>query len=214
MATVGWKHRSLREEVIDELRRMILDGDVVAGAHLTEAAIAERLGVSRLPVREAFRVLESEGLLESLPRRGMRVVTRDDTELVALHEIRVALELIAVRHAAQCGDTEVVSEMAEALDRGEQATKSADMVVLEELNDRFHELLARASGSRILADTLRSVRNQAHLAFGGKHSRPDVAWAEHSTVMKAVVDRDGEMAQVLMRRHLDARHGSQLPQTD
>ena len=67
--TVGQAHQSLRDAVVDELRRLILSGEFPAGARLKEAAAAERLGVSRLPVREAFRRLEAEGLLVSQPRR-------------------------------------------------------------------------------------------------------------------------------------------------
>src|SRR4051812_29390458 len=101
MTSVGSRHRSLRDETVDEMRRLILDGELAPGQHLSEAAISERLGVSRLPVREAFRRLEAEGLLEALPRRGVRVVELDADELKIVREARIALELIAVRHTVE-----------------------------------------------------------------------------------------------------------------
>ncbi len=102
--TVGSRHRSLRDETVDELRRLILDGDLPPGSRLTELSMSDRLGVSRLPVREAFRRLEAEGLLQSHPRRGVRVIELDATELDTVREIRTALELMAVRRTVERND--------------------------------------------------------------------------------------------------------------
>ncbi|MBT0768100.1 GntR family transcriptional regulator [Kineosporia sp. J2-2] len=207
MTTIGARHRSLRDETVDELRRLILSGELEPGTHLTELAISERLGVSRLPVREAFRRLEAEGLLEALPRRGVRVVQLDGDELETVREIRVALELMAVRRTVERGDTEVLADLHRMLGAGnEQITDSAR---LDELNDEFHELLSRGSGSRFLADTLRAVRNQAHHLVGGKSAAVGHSWEEHARIIEAVLARDAEFATLLMRRHLTARHENQ-----
>jgi DNA-binding GntR family transcriptional regulator len=209
MSTIGSRHRSLRDETLDELRRLILDGDLLPGAHLTELAISERLGVSRLPVREAFRRLEAEGLLEALPRRGVRVVELDGDELETVREIRVALELMAVRRTVERADPEVLDALRGALVDGETASRTQDGEKLDEVNDLFHELLSRGSGSRFLADTLRSVRNQAHHLVGGKSAAVGNSWQEHARIIEAVLDQDAEFAVLLMRRHLGARHDNQ-----
>ncbi len=208
VTTIGARHRSLRDETVDELRRLILSGDLEPGTHLTELAISERLGVSRLPVREAFRRLEAEGLLEALPRRGVRVVQLDGDELETVREIRVALELMAVRRTVERG-SEVAVALRRAM-RGVAATPgAADGERLDALNEEFHELLSRGSGSRFLADTLRSVRNQAHHLVGGKSAAVGHSWEEHSRIIEAVLARDAEFATLLMRRHLTARHENQ-----
>ncbi|WP_051799129.1 GntR family transcriptional regulator [Catenuloplanes japonicus] len=209
--SVGSRHRPLREEVLVELRRLILEGELEAGTHLTEAAIAERLAVSRLPVREAFRKLEAEGLLEALPRRGVRVVRPDADELQTVHEIRIALELIAVRRATERADAAVFTELRDALAAGDTAVREGRDDQLDELNERFHDILARGSGSRVLIETLRSVRNQVHHLVGGKKSAADLSWDEHASIVRAVLDSDGEMASLLMRRHLLARHQAHTP---
>ena len=209
MSTIGSRHRSLRDETLDELRRLILDGDLLPGAHLTELAISERLGVSRLPVREAFRRLEAEGLLEALPRRGVRVVELDGDELETVREIRVALELMAVRRTVERADPEVLQALRGVLQDGQAADRSQDADRLDQVNDLFHELLSRGSGSRFLADTLRAVRNQAHHLVGGKSAAVGHSWEEHSRIIEAVLAGDAEFATLLMRRHLTARHENQ-----
>ncbi|WP_435747736.1 GntR family transcriptional regulator [Nocardioides sp. SYSU DS0663] len=207
--SVGSRHRSLRNETVDELRRLILSGEVAPGERLSELSISERLGVSRLPVREAFRRLEAEGLLESLPRRGVRVVELDGDELSIVREVRVALELIAVRQTVERNDPEVMDALQQALERGAAAAEAGDHDVLVELNEVFHELLGTGAGSRFLTDTLRAVRNQAHHLVGGKSAAVEPSWDEHAAIIQATLDRDSELACMLMRRHLADRHAHQ-----
>lgn len=209
MSSVGSRHRSLRDETVDELRRLILDGALAPGERLTELAISDRLGVSRLPVREAFRRLEAEGLVETLPRRGVRVVELDQHELETVREIRIALELIAVRSTIDRGDPEAFESLRQLLEHGNAAAESDDRDALDALNDDFHDVLGRASGSRYLYETLRSVRNQAHHLVGGKSGAVGSSWSEHAAIITAALDKDAELAEMLMRRHLVDRHVNQ-----
>jgi DNA-binding GntR family transcriptional regulator len=204
--TVGQAHQSLRDAVVDELRRLILSGEFPAGARLKEAAAAERLGVSRLPVREAFRRLEAEGLLVSQPRRGVVVTPPSDDELTVVHSIRMALELLAVESAAQRQEPEAMAQLAEALRLGRAAAAGRDEATLADLNSRFHETLTAGCGSTYLAGLLRSVRNQVHHLVGGWHSSPGDSWGEHSEILQAVLDGDAPQAVDLMRTHLRNRH--------
>jgi GntR family transcriptional regulator, rspAB operon transcriptional repressor len=207
--SVGSRHRSLRDETVDELRRLILSGEVQPGERLSEQSISERLGVSRLPVREAFRMLEAEGLLESMPRRGVRVVQLDSNELAVVREVRVALELIAVKQTVERADPEVMDALRASLDRGRTAVEDDDRDALVALNEEFHELLASGAGSRFLSDTLRAVRNQAHHLVGGVSAAVAPSWDEHAAIIEATVDGDAELASMLMRRHLADRHAHQ-----
>lgn len=209
MTTVGNRHRSLRDETVDELRRLILSGEVAPGERLSELSISERLGVSRLPVREAFRRLEAEGLLESLPRRGVRVVELDGDELSIVREVRIALELIAVRQTVEKQNPDVFSALRQTLEKGRNAADTGDHETLSALNEEFHELLGTGAGSRFLADTLRAVRNQAHHLVGGISAAVEPSWNEHAAIIQATVDGDSELACMLMRRHLADRHAHQ-----
>lgn len=206
---MGSRHRSLRDETVDELRRLILNGELAPGERLNEFNISERLGVSRFPVREAFRRLEAEGLVESQPRRGVRVVELDQHELEVVREMRIALELIAVRHATERVDVSTRTALTEMLEAGRQATEAGRDAELDELNDSFHALLGEASGSKFLADTLRAVRNQSHHLVGGKSAAVAHSWDEHAAVINAILEADDELAVMLMRRHLQSRHLNQ-----
>ncbi|WP_214110646.1 GntR family transcriptional regulator [Acrocarpospora catenulata] len=207
--SIGESHRALRDEVADQLRSWILDGTLAPGSRLGEGAISERLGVSRLPVREAFRRLEAEGLVQTAPRRGVRVAVFDQEELATIQEIRLALELIAVRKTAERRDSETMNELERVLLAGSQAAEAGDQSALKRLNGDFHELLAGGTGSRVLVALLRSVRNQAHHLVGGLVTSPEDSWSEHARVIRAVLEADAEMAALLMRRHLHDRHESQ-----
>ncbi|UYP18471.1 GntR family transcriptional regulator [Rhodococcus sp. Z13] len=209
MSSVGSRHRSLRDETVDELRRLILDGELAPGERLSELSMSERLGVSRLPVREAFRRLEAEGLVESLPRRGVRVVELDQHELDTVREMRVALELIAVRRTIVKADPQVRATLRTILEKGNEATEAGDRETLDALNDEFHEVLGEGSGSRFLSEVLRSVRNQAHHLVGGKSHAVGPSWSEHAAIISATLDNDEELAMMLMRRHLTQRHVNQ-----
>ncbi|MHC9293740.1 GntR family transcriptional regulator [Mycobacterium sp. LTG2003] len=209
MSSIGSRHRSLRTETVDELRRLILDGELAPGERLNEFSISERLGVSRFPVREAFRRLEAEGLVESLPRRGVRVVELDQHELEVVREMRVALELIAVRHTVNRFTADERARLRRILDEGQRAAEAGDDTQLDELNEEFHVALSEGSGSRFLADTLRAVRNQSHHLVGGKSTAVGNSWDEHAAILRAVLDADAELAMMLMRRHLTNRHANQ-----
>lgn len=204
--TIGDVHRSLRHEVVDELRRLILAGEIPPGTRLKEESVAEQLGVSRLPVREAFRRLESEGLLQSVPRRGVVVTTPDPAEVEVVHAIRIALELLAVDLTTTRQDSATMDQLRESLSSGQKALQDNDGAKLADLNTRFHELLGHGSGSPYLADLLRAVRNQARHLAGGLHAAPATSWDEHAGIVAAVVGGDARAAADLMRDHLESRH--------
>jgi len=209
--SIGATHRTLRDEVADQLRRWILDGTLAPGARLAEGALSIRLGVSRLPVREAFRRLEAEGLVQTIPRRGVRVVEYDPEERNTILEIRLSLELIAIRKLTERRDPDAIEGLRRVLEAGDRAAAVDDQAALRRLNTEFHDLVAVGTGSKILGDLLRSVRNQAQQSRGGPPDAPATSWAEHAAVIRAVLDGDGEMAALLMRRHLIARHEAALP---
>jgi GntR family transcriptional regulator, rspAB operon transcriptional repressor len=200
---LGDAHRSLRNEVVEELRRRILAGDLQPGDRLGEAALAEELGVSRVPIREAFRCLESEGLLEWVPRRGVRVVGTDTSEAEAVEEIRMALELVAVRFVADRRDDRLTAEFEAFLDEGERAIEAQDLSTLSGLNGRFHRLLADGSGSPLLGRLLQTVRLRSdQLRSPADRRRIHSSWRDHAAIVRHLLDGNTPAAEARMEAHL------------
>jgi DNA-binding GntR family transcriptional regulator len=149
---------SLTEQITTELRRRILNGQLAEGTSLRQERLAAELGVSRIPLREAIRHLEAEGLVVSELHKGTVVSSLSADELEELFGIRMQLETWLFE-AAIPRMTEADFDLAEALI--EEATKTGDVSNWGELNWRFHEALYRASGSRIALKLLRSVHDNA-----------------------------------------------------
>jgi DNA-binding GntR family transcriptional regulator len=148
------------EQTVSRLRRIILEGDVEPGARLGEVELAAQLGVSRTPVREALRVLSSQGLVEILPNRGARVARWSVQDLEEIYELRVMLESHAAQRAAgrmSPADVDVLTELCEQMEACAQRGRKHDLLELSELNSRFHRCILDAADSPRLATMLASV---------------------------------------------------------
>ncbi|ONH51743.1 GntR family transcriptional regulator [Frankia sp. CcI49] len=203
--TIGAAYRPLRQLVADELRGRILRGELTQGSRVIEDRLAEELGVSRNPVREAIRLLESEGLVEVTPRKGVMVTVISGEEADDLIEVRAALEVTAVRRAATRGITaEIDAELEAVLVEGESVTEAGAYERLSALNARFHDLLARASGNNHLVEVLRDLQNRLQLLFSvGVARRSGRAWEEHRRILEAIRARDADWAEAEMRAHIN-----------
>ncbi|EFC82926.1 GntR family transcriptional regulator [Parafrankia sp. EUN1f] len=215
--TIGAAYRPLRQLVADELRGRILRGELTQGSRVIEDRLAEELGVSRNPVREAIRLLESEGLVEVTPRKGVMVTVISGEEADDLIEVRAALEVTAVRRAATRGITaEIDAELEAVLVEGESVTEAGAYERLSALNARFHDLLARASGNNHLVEVLRDLQNRLQLLFSaGVSRRSGRAWEEHRRVLQAIRARDADWAEAEIRAHINGaahRYRKEKPQ--
>ncbi|MEX5636059.1 GntR family transcriptional regulator [Parafrankia sp. FMc2] len=213
--TIGAAYRPLRQLVADELRGRILRGELTQGSRVIEDRVAEELGVSRNPVREAIRLLESEGLVEVTPRKGVMVTVISQEEANDLTEVRAALEVTAVRRAASRGIApEIDAELEAVLREGESVTEAGAYERLSELNARFHDLLARASGNLRLVEVLRDLQNRLQLLFAtGVTRRSGRAWEEHRRILEAIRAHDADWAEAEMRAHINgAAHRYQTEQ--
>lgn len=211
--TIGAAYRPLRQLVADELRARILRGQLTQGSRVIEDRVAEELGVSRNPVREAIRLLESEGLVEVTPRKGVVVAIISREEADDLTEVRAALEVTAVRRAATRGITpEIDAELEAVLREGESVTEAGAYERLADLNSRFHDLVARSSGNMRLVDVLRDLQNRLQLLFSaGVSRRSGRAWEEHRRILEAIRARDADWAEAEMRAHINgAAHRYQV----
>lgn len=202
---IGARHQSLNDQVREALREAILCGDFRPGDRLVEGRLAERFGVSRNPVREALKALGNEGLITIAPRRGAVVTELSESEAADVVELRAALEGFSARLAARRLDPEAGASLARVLASGEAAAARGDSEELHRLNEQFHGQLANAGSNRVLADFMRTLRAKTHWLFASvSRARAEESWREHAAILRAVLDRDEEMAALLASRHVSS----------
>lgn len=193
--TVGESHRTLREVVADELRAMIMRGDLKPGERLLEDRLADRLGVSRNPVREAIRALEGTGLVEVLPRRGAYVSQLDNDRIHQLLELRALLEGFAAERAATNRTDADLERLQKLIDEGRRASKENDVVRAAACHREFHRAIERASGNQYLEGAVAPLRHQTELVFSVLlEHRGAPGWEEHDRILAAIAERDGDEA--------------------
>jgi len=203
--SVGTTHRTLREIVSDEVRAMIMRGELQPGERLFEDRLAERLGVSRNPVREAIRALEGTGLVEVRPRRGVYVARFDLRQLTQLLEVRGVIEAYAAQLAARRRSADDIAALRQCIDRGRKASKRDDLVTASECHRDFHVLIERASGNGYLESIAGPLRHQTEMAFSVLvDTRGVLGWAEHQHICDAIEAGDAERAQAETLEHLAA----------
>jgi DNA-binding GntR family transcriptional regulator len=200
---LGDAHLSLHGQVIEELRQAILNGRLKPGERLVEGRLAEELGVSRNPVREAIRVLTSEGLIEVTARRGASVVTMTEQEARETIEVRALLEGQNARLAARRQDKEILRRIATVLDEGAKAVAANRVEELTDLNQQFHHELAEAGQNRLLADLLKRLRERTAMLFSPNNPvHRSRTWEEHASILRAIIQGDERAAATLAAEHV------------
>ena len=198
----------LREVVFLTLRKAILKGELQPGERLMEIALANRLGVSRTPVREAIRMLEHEGLVVMKPRRGAQVAKITEQELNDVLEVRKSLEMLAANKACERMTEEDMKAMREtgAEFRKLALNPNCDLTALTEADVAFHDTIYRGTRNRRLNQILANLREQMYrfrLEYLKDASIRESLVSEHEEIMKAVAGRDGELAADLIGAHID-----------
>ncbi len=196
---------SLHEEVVGRIRDMIVEGELLAGSHVTERAICEKLGISRTPLREAYKVLAAEGLLTLLPNRGVVVSRLTQQDVEDILEMIALLEGMAVdRLCARASEDEIAAierlhgEMVEHFRRGER-------LEYFKANQAVHEAIVAAARSPQLAKVHRGLGARVRrFRFAGNvdPARWERAVREHEQILLAIKDRDAHLLQALIRTHL------------
>ena len=198
----------LREVVFLTLRKAILKGELQPGERLMEIALANRLGVSRTPVREAIRMFEHEGLVVMKPRRGAQVAKITEQELNDVLEVRKSLEMLAANKACERMTEEDMKAMREtgAEFRKHALNPNCDLTALTEADVAFHDTIYRGTRNRRLNQILANLREQMYrfrLEYLKDASIRESLVSEHEEIMKAVAGRDGELAADLIGEHID-----------
>jgi DNA-binding GntR family transcriptional regulator len=199
------------ETVADALREAILDGGLPPGAWLREAEVARELKVSRTPVRDAFRILASEGLVNINANQGVLVAPMTSDDILELYVMREALEALAAKLAARRAPQRCFDEFSTLIPRMKEVGDSGDHTMLSKLNFQFHAIVRDAAGNRYLERALSQVQNAARRFPDptlGLPGRVDESVAEHVALANAISQGDAVKAEQLAMEHM--RHLSEL----
>ena len=198
--------RVLSTDLVSKLRIEILAERMKPGDKLTEQAICEKFSVSRTPVREAFKNLESEGLVEMVPNRGAFVIGLTACDIRDLYVIRIQNEMQAVRWAIERRTKEEMDLIEESLDFMRFYTERSDATRMRSINANFHKRIAAASHNRILADSL--ARIQDYTRYNSRvlpYLKTDLAviLKEHKAIFSAFKSNDAEAGATAMKKHIE-----------
>ena len=198
------------EQVFALLQAAIIRGELAPGSKISEQDLADTYGISRGPLREALNRLEGQKLLVRMPHVGARVVSLGKRELEELYDVRAELEGMACRLAAAHMSREDVDALYAVLQTHEQDPQfQAGTAYFEQDGDYdFHYRIITASGNntlkKLLCDDLYQLVRMYRIQFSTTPNRPRQAFAEHHRILDAIAERDGELAELLMRRHIGA----------
>ena len=197
--------KSLRGQVFDKIRSDILNGKYKRGEELVESSIGKELGISRTPVREAIRQLELEGLVQLVRNKGAFVTGISEKDVRDIYLIRARLEGLAARMAAKNITPELLDAMEETVVLSEYHAKKEHYEQVCEMDSKFHKLLYKASGSRILEHTLTDFHQyvqRVRMASIMKKRRMEKSNDEHDAILTAIREHDEEKAELVATRHI------------
>jgi len=199
---------SLSAGLFARLREDILKGRLKAGEKLTEQRICTEYKVSRTPVREAFKQLELEGLLNTIPNRGAFVVGFSTQDLADIYELRKVYEILAVRWGIERITKEELEKLEEAYEFMEFYTNKRDYQKMLNINAKFHELIYQASHSRLLGQVLAAYQTYIHQSREMSADTDidgylDEVLKEHRDIFEAFLNKDVDAGVSAMAKHLD-----------
>jgi DNA-binding GntR family transcriptional regulator len=198
-------YRPLREVVCETLRTAIIGGVLKPGERLMEIQLAEELGVSRTPVREAIRKLEQEGFVEMLPRRGTYVANISIKDVIDVYEIRIALDVLAAGLAAERISDEELELLKRRLAVIKEVAEHDDMEKIGEYDWAFHEVLYKASKNDRLYGIISNLREQLtriRVTSMNYRDRIKDTMVEHELLVESIAGRAPELARQRAYEHM------------
>lgn len=200
---------SIQGRVTEGVRRQITSGQLQSGAALSEIALADEYGVSRTPVREALKQLQTEGLVTIRPRVGTFVSAPSRLEINELFQMKEILEGAAARLFAARGDIPELHQLRANVAKADEAVAAGDAVAYAVLVEEFHEIIIRGAGNEKLAQHYRMMMNQlaysrlvqTSLSLPGRLVESE---SEHHRVIEIISAKDGTTAERMMREHVRA----------
>ena len=205
MNTVKDKPLSNTQRALKSLREMIFSGELAPGSDHLESELAEKLGFSRTPVREAALMLENQGLLELRPRKGVRILPVSPEDMSEIYDVLTELESLAARRAAERGlRSDQLAVLASAISDMERALASDDLEQWAEADDRFHRELVRLGGnSRVISifELMNDQVRRARKVTLFMRPAPVQSNKDHRDVFEAIRSGEAELAASLHRAH-------------
>ncbi|MEP1446816.1 MAG: GntR family transcriptional regulator [Paraglaciecola sp.] len=198
------------DTVFIDLRQRIVEGDVQTGSKLSEPELSKYYEISRSTLRDALSRLEGCGLLERKANIGYRVVTLSTEKLLEIFRVRESLEGMACRLAAQNMSVKQIADLKYLLDvhNKHESLQQGEAYIQQEGDVDFHFRIVMGSGNklliRLLCEELYYLVRMYRYQFGMASPRAKKAFSEHHHIIQAIEDRDGELAEILMRRHISA----------
>ncbi|MBR0127069.1 MAG: GntR family transcriptional regulator [Firmicutes bacterium] len=197
---------SLAEEVTEILRTRIITGEYEMGEKLIENKIANELKVSRTPVRDAFKQLTKEGLINYIPNKGCFAKGFTQKDMADVYAVRKAVEELAITRAVENATDENISALKEQLDLMSFYTQHGFYEKLLQANEDFHNMIYQMTSSRFIVQVLRAYQDYVHLArkttLSKEENLPEI-YEEHVRIFEAIRDRDIERAKAESASHLD-----------
>ena len=201
----GSEGKSNTQRAVEALRSMIFHGELGPGSDHLEGEIAERLGMSRTPVREAALTLEAQGLVELRPRKGMRVLAVSPQDMADIYDVLTELESLAAAKAAEAGFSQNdLASLSTAIDDMDSALESGDRDAWSSADDRFHKELVRLGGNRRIQNIVAMMEDQVRRAKKiTLHIRPLPLRSndDHRALLEAIAAGDGDKARQVHRTH-------------
>jgi DNA-binding GntR family transcriptional regulator len=203
--------RPLSDRVYRKLQDAIIDGRLAPGQWLRQEALAQELGTSQLPVREAIRRLAAEGLAVRIPYKGVQVVEYSSEDILDMFHIRLVLESLAARYATPLISSDDLAKLEQTLEEMLQHTEHDQMEKRRELNTEFHLIICRASGHRYLIRQIEAmwVWFPSTMAYEGMRRQEELSqerleqeYQEHQAILSALVDRDARLVEQEIQNHI------------
>lgn len=195
----------LRDVVFNTLRQAILRGELKPGERLMEIQLANKLGVSRTPIREAIRKLELEGLVLMIPRKGAEVAEITEKNMLDVLEVRRALEELAVKLACERITEEEIQELKDAADTFQKILSEKDITKIAEADEAFHDVIFKSTGNDRLIQLLNSLREQMYryrLEYLKREEYHPQLLEEHQQIIDRITRKDQSEAAELIDRHI------------
>ncbi len=199
-------YKPLRDVVSETIREAIINGVLNPGERLMEIQLAEEMGVSRTPVREAIRKLELEGFVVMVPRRGTYVADLSIKDINEVFELRTALDVLAAGLAAERITDDELEELERLLVHIGEYIDDENREKIIEADSHFHDLLYKASRNDRLVGIINNLREQITRFRSTSINYPGrlkTTWAEHRMLLEAIAQRDGKLARKIAREHME-----------
>ncbi|RDY26012.1 GntR family transcriptional regulator [Romboutsia weinsteinii] len=200
------QNRPLRDVVCESLRRTLIEGKVPVGERFVEKEYSQRLNISRTPVREALKQLESEDLVEYIPRVGVVVKRICKEDVIEIYKIRLSLEVLVVNTAMECITQEEIDKISNLLDYTEKVNNEGNLEEVIQLFGEFNSIIYKSSKMKRLPAMISNLNNYLQRFRNisiEDDNRREKALSEHRLILNAIISKDKELAERIIKTHLE-----------